>query len=125
MHIVRILVLLLALSEAGWMTFDGTRALTVGDYVTANSGPRTGELGPWHYVVSAVGIAPRSTLMKSIFVVYGATWLIVIAAFVLGAPWAWTAMLVAAASALWYLPIGTVSSALQIAGLIWLRRQVG
>jgi hypothetical protein len=125
MSIVRILVLLLALSEAGWMTFDGTRALTVGDYVTPSSGPHAGELGPWRHVVSAVGIAPRSTLMKSIFVVYGVTWLVVIVAFVRGATWAWTAMMIAAAGALWYLPIGTVASAVQIAGLIWLRRNIG
>ena len=122
MTVLRGIVVTLAFVEAGWMTFDGTRALTIGDYVTPRSGPQAGQLGPWHYVVSAVGIAPRSTLMKTIFVVYGVAWLGVIAAFLRGATWAPTAMLVAAAGALWYLPIGTACSLVQIALLLWLRR---
>jgi len=39
----------LAAVEAGWMLFDGSRALIVGDYVTAKSGPYAGQLGPWTY----------------------------------------------------------------------------
>ena len=81
-----------------------------------------GSLGPWRHVVTAVGIAPRSTLMKTIFVTYGLVWLIIVLGFVRMAPWAPTAMLVAAIGALWYLPVGTVCSVLQIAGLMWLRR---
>lgn len=123
MAIVRALVTALALLEAGWMTFDGTRALVVGDYVTPSTGAHAGELGPWHRVVEAVGIEPRSTFMKTIFVVYGFAWLMVIAAFVRRLPWAPTAMLVAAVGALWYLPVGTACSMLQIAGLLWLRRR--
>lgn len=57
----------LALFEAGWMAFDGVRALATGDYVTPSSGPYAGQLGPWSQVVSAVGIPPRSTAMKAIF----------------------------------------------------------
>ena len=120
--LLRIIVVVLAILEAGWMAYDGTRALTRGDYVTPKSGAHAGELGPWQHVVSAVGIAPRSTLMEGVFVVYGLIWLGIVAAFMLGASWAPSAMLIAAAGALWYLPIGTVSSALQIVGLLWLRR---
>jgi len=122
MHFVRAAVLVLALIEAGWMSFDGTRALTVGDYVTAKTGPRAGELGPWQHVVRAIGIAPRSILMKVIFVVYGVMWLLILVAFLRRAPWAGDAMMIAALGALWYLPIGTVCSVFQIAGLLWLRR---
>lgn len=94
----------LALSEAGWMVFDGSRALMVGDYVTPNSGRFAGQLGPWASLVSAVGIEPRSTLMKCVFVVYGLLWLAVLAAYLLSMRWAWMAMVVAAAGSLWYLP---------------------
>jgi Acetyltransferase (GNAT) family len=108
MIFLRTIVILLALVEAGWMAYDGTRALTRGDYVTPTSGPRAGALGPWQRVVSAVGIAPRSTLMKGVFVVCGLTWLAIAAAFILGRTWAPRAMLIAAVGAVWYLPIGTV-----------------
>ena len=100
----------LALIEAGWMAFDGARALIVGDYVTPKTGEYAGQLGPWTKMVSAIGIEPRSTLMKTIFIGYGIAWLGVIACYVLGNRWAWWAMLFAAAGTLWYLWIGTVAS---------------
>jgi hypothetical protein len=119
---IRVLVLILGLVEGIWMTFDGTRALIVGDYVTPSSGAHAGELGPWNHVVKALGIPPRSTAMKLIFVAYGLTWLLVTIAFAFHAPWAWPAMLIAAFATLWYLPVGTVFGILQIIALIWLRR---
>lgn len=118
---LRVLIVVLALVEASWMSFDGTRALVVGDYVTPRSGAHAGQLGPWHYVVSAVGIPPRSTAMKTLFLVYGVCWFFIVIAFVRGTSWAATGMLIAAVGSLWYLPIGTVFSILQIAGLVWLR----
>jgi hypothetical protein len=69
-------VAVLAIIEAGWMLFDGSRALILGDYVTPTSGPYAGQLGPWTKLVSRVGIEPRSTLMKCIFTIYGAVWLL-------------------------------------------------
>jgi hypothetical protein len=122
MRLLRSVVIVLAVFEAGWMAFDGTRALVRGDYVTPKTGAHAGQLGPWQHVVSAVGIGPRSTLMKSVFVLYGLIWLGIVGAYILGVTWAPRAMLVAAVGTLWYLPIGTVSSLLQIAGLLWLRR---
>ena len=104
------------------MTFDGTRALLVGDYVTPRTGPHAGELGPWHYVVERVGITPRSTAMKLIFVAFGISWLVIGAALVLQLAWAPTAALVAAILTMWYLPVGTVSSVIQIVLLLLLRR---
>jgi hypothetical protein len=111
-------VVALAVFNAGWMVFDGTRALVVGDYETFDGG-----LGPWAQIVEALGIEPRSTLMKSIFVVWGAVWLCVIAAFVRGVPRARTGMLVAAIASLWYLPMGTLLSVLQIVLLSLLARR--
>jgi hypothetical protein len=119
---VRIALVALALVEGAWMTFDGTRALIVGDYVTPSSGTHAGQLGPWNHVVGAVGIPPRSTAMKLIFVVYGLGWLIISLGFALHASWAAPAMLIAAIATLWYLPVGTIVAILQLAALIWLRR---
>ena len=115
----RPLIALLALGEAGFMAFDGIRALIVGEYIT----PRSGELGPWSAIVSAVGITPHSTLMKSIFAGYGLTWLGIIAAYVVRARWAWWAMVLAALFSLWYLPAGTSFGLLIIALLLVQRRQ--
>lgn len=118
MHWLGWIVVLLALVEGGWFAFDGGHALIKGDYVTPRSGPYEGQLGPWSKVVAAVGIPPRSMLMKSIHVVLGGAWLVVIVCFVLRLPWAWTAMLVCAAAGLWYLPFGTLLSVIQIVLLL-------
>ena len=114
MHWIRWVVIILAFIEGGWLAFDGSHALVVGDYVTPKSGAHAGQLGPWAHIVSAVGIGPRSTLMKSIHVILGTTWLIVIVCFALGQSWAWTGMLVCAILGLWYLPFGTLLSVIQI-----------
>lgn len=104
-----IIVLLVAFS-AGWMLFDGTRALIVGDYVTPKTGEYAGQLGPWSNIVKAIGIGPRSTLMKSIFVIYGLVALIVVVCFALGLSWARGAMIIVCILGLWYLPFGTITN---------------
>ncbi|HEY3113603.1 MAG TPA: hypothetical protein VGJ62_07965 [Gemmatimonadaceae bacterium] len=118
---MRRLLLILALIEGLWMTFDGLHGLVVGDYVTPSSGPRAGELGPWSRIVSAIGIPPRSTAMKLIFVVYGSSWLSIALAWSVGERRARWAMLVAALATLWYLPVGVMFGIFQIPGLLWLR----
>ena len=115
---LRWLVVALAAAEAGWMVFDGTRALVVGDYVTPSSGPYAGRLGPWADLVAAIGIDPRGTLMKILFVGYGAVWLAVVALFAQRRRLAWIAMMIAAAGSLWYLVVGSVASAVVIALLL-------
>lgn len=111
-------VVVLAILEAGWLAFDGGRALVVGDYVTPSSGPYAGQLGPWATVVSAVGIDPRSTLMKAIHLGLGTTWLVVTTSFVLRMRLAWWGMLVCAVLGLWYLPFGTLLSLAQVVLLL-------
>jgi hypothetical protein len=108
-------VTLLAVVEAGWMMFDGSRALALGDYVTPKAGPHKGQLGPWAKIVSIMGVEPRSTLMKSVFVVYGLGWLAVTGAYGFDLPRAWLMMVIAAAGSLWYLPLGTVLGGIQLA----------
>ncbi len=108
-----LIVLLIALN-AGWMVLDGARALTLGDYVTAASGDHAGQLGPWATLVKAIGIEPRSALMKGIFVAYGLAALGITGCFVLGLPWARNALIVVSVLGLWYLPIGTAANILAL-----------
>lgn len=35
----RVLILVFTIAEAGWLAFDGTWALVVGDFITPKSGP--------------------------------------------------------------------------------------
>ena len=114
MHWTGWVVIALALVEGGWLAFDGSTALITGDYVTPKSGSHAGQLGPWSKIVAAVGIEPRSTLMKLIHVALGVIWLAMIVAFISGAPWAWWGMIVCAAAGLWYLPFGTLLSVTQL-----------
>jgi hypothetical protein len=107
-------IVVLGLMQGGWLAFDGSRALIVGDYVTPGSGQYAGQLGPWSKLVSAIGIEPRSTMMKSIHVGLGALWLVTTVCFALRMPWAWSGMLACAVLSLWYLPFGTLFGVIQI-----------
>jgi hypothetical protein len=119
MSALRWVAIALALVAAGFMIFDGTRALLVGDYLRPASGGYAGELGPWANIVEQLGIDPLSTGMKSFFVVYGAVWLIAIVWYVLNpAQGSWTAMLALTLASLWYLVIGTMVSILVAAILL-------
>ena len=102
----------------GWMLFDGTRALLVGDFVTPKQGASAGQLGPWAHLASAIGLDPRSTAVKLVFVCYGLAYLLALAAFLLHLPGAWLAVLLLAVAGLWYLPIGTVTNLAVIAILV-------
>jgi hypothetical protein len=123
MRLLRVGIIVLALGPGLFMTFDGLRALTVGDYLTPTTGPYAGQLGPWSGVVSAVGLVPRSSMMKVIFVVFGLSWVGVTAAFVRRTRWSAGALAGLAVATLWYLPVGTVVSVLVLAGLALLRRR--
>jgi hypothetical protein len=115
-RILRGAIVALAALSAGWMLFDGTRALIVGDYVTVE-----GELGPWALLVDAIGVPPRSLAMKSFFVLYGAGWLSATVAFAARRR-VWPLMMGFAAGSLWYLVVGTVLALLTIALLLAFRR---
>ena len=112
------IVILLIAINAGYMAFDGARALVVGDYITPGSGEYAGQLGPWAKVVEAAGVDPRSTGMKWGFVGYGVLALLACLAFALGLPGSWWGMLIMAALGLWYLPFGTVTGVIAIVLLL-------
>jgi hypothetical protein len=118
MRVLRGCIIFLALGPALFMTFDGFRALTLGDYLTPTTGPFAGQLGPWSGVVSAAGIAPRSSMMKVIFVLLGLAWLGAIAGFLYRTRRSAGALAVLAVATLWYLPVGTLVSALVLVGLV-------
>ena len=111
-------VVVMGLMLGGWLAFDGSRALIVGDYVTPGSGPYAGQLGPWATLVSAVGVEPRSTLRKSVHLGLGTLWLVMTIGFALRMPWAWRGMMACAVLSLWYLPFGTIFGVIQIVLLL-------
>lgn len=124
MHWARILIVVCTVIEAGWMAFDGCRALVVGNFITPSSGPHAGQLGPWRHLVARVGLDPNGTPIKLVFALYGCGWLLLGVAFVCGATWSWSAMLGAALGALWFLPFGTVLSLVQAALLLVFRSRL-
>ena len=105
----------LVVFNASWMGFDGARALVVGDYVTPQG---SGRLGPWSGLVSALGVDPRSGIMKTTFVFYGVSSLGVALAFLMKVSWGWRGMVIIAALGLWYLPFGTVLGSLTLVLLL-------
>jgi hypothetical protein len=108
MSMIRALLVLLVIVNGGWMAFDGTRALVTGDYLTPASGPYAGQLGPWASVLEAVGLPPRSTLVKWVFVTYGLAIVAAALGFALGARGSRKALVVLLPMGVWYLPFGTV-----------------
>jgi hypothetical protein len=105
----------------GWMTFDGSRAFLKGDYVTPSEGPYAGQLGPWANLVRGAGLEPRSSPMKTIFVVLGVSWLAATLGHLAGARWSWPALVALSILSIWYLPVGTVLAVIQLVLLFLLR----
>lgn len=101
------------------MLFDGSRALIVGDYITPRTGSTAGQLGPWSRLVAALGIDPRGTTMKCIHVTLGFLWIGAAVCFLLKPSLGWFALLLMSIGSLWYLPIGTLLSVMEI-GLLFL-----
>ena len=118
---MRWVIIILITLTAGWMLADGLRALTVGDYFTPASGEYAGQLGPWTLLVQALGIEPRSTFMKFVFVIYGVAALIAVTGFALNQPWGRNALIAPALLGLWYLPIGTAANVVALI-LLFLKR---
>lgn len=101
-------IVVLGLLLGGWLLFDGSRALVVGDYVTPSSGRFAGQLGPWSSLFEAIGVSPRSFAVKALHVVVGAAWLVGLGGLVFGAGWARPVLFASAVASLWYLPFGTL-----------------
>jgi hypothetical protein len=115
------IIILAATLNFGYMLFDGSRALILGDYIRPSAGTHAGQLGPWSGVVRSIGIDPESTLMKAVFLIWGLTGLAVTLAFGFDIEWAWKALLAVSLCSVWYLGPGTVLSILQAVLLVVLR----
>ena len=114
MLILKWVIILLAILNFGYMTFDGSRGLIVGDYVRPKTGTHAGQLGPWSKIVEKVGMNPESNLMKSIFLIWGIIGLVFAVSFAMNVEQAAKYLLVISFCSLWYLVPGTVLSILQI-----------
>jgi hypothetical protein len=110
MHWSGWVVVFLVVFTGGFMTYDGARAFILGDYTTPSTGEYAGQLGPWTKIVELAGIEPRSTLMKSIFVIYGLAAISFTIAFILKVSWAWWGLLAVTILGLWFLPFGTIAN---------------
>ena len=115
------LVAAIGILIGGWMAFDGSRAFLKGDYVTPREGAYAGQLGPWASVVRSAGLEPRSSAMKTIFIILGTCWLAATIGHVSGARWSWPALVALSILSIWYLPIGTVLAIVQLVLLFVLR----
>ena len=91
------------------MIFDGCHAITTGNYVTPTSGVYAGQLGPWSNVLQAVGLDPRSFLVKSLFILEGIAAFAALVCYLQRRQGAKIALAITAALQLWYLPFGTFS----------------
>ncbi|MCB0698394.1 MAG: hypothetical protein H6551_06525 [Chitinophagales bacterium] len=109
MLILKWIIIILAVLNFGFMTFDGSRALIIGDYVRPKTGEHAGQLGPWSKVATAVGIDPEGTLMKTIFLLWGALGLILTTCFAMGVAGVEKYLLILNVCTLWYLVPGTIS----------------
>ncbi|HXA17135.1 MAG TPA: hypothetical protein VN380_09100 [Thermoanaerobaculia bacterium] len=112
---MRLLVLFAATLQGGWMLIDGIHALRSGAYFGSR-------LGPWAAVVSEAGIDPRSTAMKVAFIALGLLWLAVLVLMVARLRQGLIVAITAGILTLWFLPIGTLLSAMVIVCALQLRR---
>ena len=116
------IICVLMILTSGWMLFDGSRALILGDYVTPASGEYAGQLGPWATIVESVGIDPRSTTMKLTFVLYGLAGLATAIGFIRNHSWGRKAVFAVTILGLWYLPVGTVTNLIALLLLFIIKR---
>lgn len=123
MRILKWIVIVLATLNFGYMTYDGSRALIVGDYLRPQSGEYAGQLGPWANLVQGIGIQPESDLIKYIFLLWGALGLVITVSYAMKITQAGKALLLLNVFSLWYLFAGTISSIIQIVLLLLLNRR--
>ncbi len=109
----KIIIVLIALLNGGWMIFDGIHVLLKGKYF----GPETP--GPWSNIISSIGINPFKFGIP--FIILGLLWIIFLTTILLHVSWGWYGALITAIATLWYLPVGTILSIIYIVLLIVFR----
>lgn len=106
-------VIIASVLNFGYMSFDGSRGLIVGDYLRPETGEHAGELGQWSNLVEAAGIDPEGNAMKTIFLVWGIFGLILAVSFAMEVRGSSGYLLVLSIASVWYLVPGTVLSLVQ------------
>ncbi|MEZ5016283.1 MAG: hypothetical protein R2800_04470 [Flavipsychrobacter sp.] len=114
MALLKWIIIILSLLNFGYMAIDGARGLIIGDYIRPKTGQHAGQLGPWAKVVEKVGVNPESTLMKWLFLLWGAVGIAMAIAFGMGVANAHKGLLYMSIGSLWYLVPGTVLSTIVI-----------
>jgi hypothetical protein len=115
------LSLILCALLGSWLIFDGVRAFATGDYTTPSAGEHQGQLGPWASFAEAVGIDPRSPMMKTLHILVGVINVVAAVSILTRSPWSNTMVIIASISALWYVPFGSVIGVFLLVMTVWLR----
>jgi len=115
--IIKVIILLLAVLNGGWMIFDGCHVIKKGKYF----GPPTP--GPWSKIIVSLGINPFS--IGPVFVVLGLLWFIASMGVVTGMSWGWLALLSTSIATLWYIKIGTAISIITLILLVIFKTNLG
>jgi hypothetical protein len=92
----------LAFVQGAYMLADGAHYLTSGFYFGDG-------LGPWAWLVVRAGIHPQSPTMAYAFVGYGVAWIVSSITLAMGR--ARNVVALVAVATFWYLPLGTLISA--------------
>lgn len=115
--IIKVIIILLALLNGGWMIFDGCHVIKKGKYF----GPETP--GPWRKIIESCGINPFA--IGPFFVALGILWFIASIALVTGVAWGWFALFATSIATLWYIKIGTLLSIITIILLVIFKSNLG
>ena len=115
--IIKVVIILLAALNGGWMIFDGCHVIKKGKYF----GPATP--GAWSKIIEGIGINPFS--IGPFFIALGLLWFISSIAVVTEMPWGWLALLSTSIATLWYIKVGTVISIITLVLLVIFKSNLG
>lgn len=109
--LIDLLTFTIASITGGWMIIDGTYAMRYRKYFGPTSNSH------WVYIVKKVGIEPLA--MSKLFIFLGFLWIFTTFLLLIsGFEELWLFLLVIAFSTLWYLPLGTILSVVEIILLV-------
>lgn len=114
---MKILLIIAALANGGYMLADGIYVLLKGKYI----GPE--KPGPWAGLFNMMQV--NVFQLGPLFIAFGAGWFIWLFALLTGQHWAWTAGLIMGFATLWYLPFGTLLSVITLLLLLGFRNKLG
>lgn len=114
---MKIVLLVLAFVNGGYMLIDGIFVLLKGKYI-GHEKP-----GPWANLFYKMEI--NVFKLGTLFIVFGMLWLIWLFGFWNKLEWSYLLGIVLAVLTLWYLPIGTFISLVTIISLLFFKDKIG